>query len=379
MGNDVPDARPGIALRLRDLWSWWRSALAAVVPQGVRNALSRPPRLVSIGLLAEGYGLSDGNGAPASAEAGQTLTDVMAIIRDRKRRWGPLLYAEIVVPLSKCLVLDREIPVRALPRVDGILALELSRKTPFGASHLYSGHYILSDEREASGTLQVRLVATKRSLVEPLLDELAKLSVPLSAIAVEPQKGTRLPVNLLPAPGPKGAGITARLDRLIYAGAAATVCLALVVIGGEIWRQTATLAGLEGELASVRKQAVAVRRQLSDADAALARAQALRRHKHEAVKNVEIWEEVTRLLPATVWLTQIQRDNDTVQLLGSASSASELIRTLSRSPLFSKVEFTSPITRDGHGNTERFQIRLGLNRKVAAGVKSGHLAKEVAP
>src|SRR4030043_419050 len=81
------------------------------------------------------------------------------------------------------------------------------------------------------------------------------------------------------------------------------------------------------------------------------------------ISKVEVLEELTRLLPNTTWIWNLKYKGKEMELSGFADSASDLIPLLDKSPLFEKVEFLAPVTKemqmkgDGNKEKERFKIK----------------------
>lgn len=101
--------------------------------------------------------------------------------------------------------------------------------------------------------------------------------------------------------------------------------------------------------------------------------EALTREIHEFEKirtgepsKIEILKELTRLLPDTVWIWNLKYNGKEIEISGYADSASDLIPLLDKSPLFEKVEFMSPVTKErqfrgaGDKEKERFKIKARL-------------------
>ena len=84
------------------------------------------------------------------------------------------------------------------------------------------------------------------------------------------------------------------------------------------------------------------------------------------ISKVEILEELTRLLPNTIWIWNLKYNGKEMELSGFADSASDLIPLLDKSPLFEKVEFLAPVTKeiqmrgDGNKEKERFKIKAKI-------------------
>ncbi|NWG04113.1 MAG: pilus assembly protein PilM [Syntrophaceae bacterium] len=84
------------------------------------------------------------------------------------------------------------------------------------------------------------------------------------------------------------------------------------------------------------------------------------------VSKGELLRELTQLLPSTVWIWNLKYNGKEIELSGYADSASDLISLLDKSPLFEKVEFLAPVTKErqtkpeGEKEKERFRIKARL-------------------
>ena len=75
---------------------------------------------------------------------------------------------------------------------------------------------------------------------------------------------------------------------------------------------------------------------------------------------LNIFKELTSILPNTTWLTRARITESTVDIEGYASSASMLLPKLEASNYFKKAEFASPTFRDARMNADRFNIKMEL-------------------
>ena len=71
--------------------------------------------------------------------------------------------------------------------------------------------------------------------------------------------------------------------------------------------------------------------------------------------DLQVLNELTRLLPATVWTSYIEIHPDSVIVAGEADQAAPLLRILDSSPLFQNSEFVMAFTRSQQ--SEQFRIR----------------------
>ncbi len=74
-----------------------------------------------------------------------------------------------------------------------------------------------------------------------------------------------------------------------------------------------------------------------------------------------ILDELSRIVPKSVYLSGLRYREGTVELQGSAENASNLVPLLERSPVFENVVFNAPSNR-GRDNRETFSIKADIER-----------------
>jgi len=85
-----------------------------------------------------------------------------------------------------------------------------------------------------------------------------------------------------------------------------------------------------------------------------------------AISEVEILRELSQILPSSVWVWQYKFAGKEIEISGFADSASELIPLLDKSPIFEKVEFMAPVTKErerrlgADKERERFKIKMRI-------------------
>jgi general secretion pathway protein L len=89
------------------------------------------------------------------------------------------------------------------------------------------------------------------------------------------------------------------------------------------------------------------------------------------IRKIEILKELSQILPSTVWIWNIKYSPGEIEISGFADSASDLIPLLDKSPLFEKVEFLAPVTKERERRIgeekekERFKIKMRLEGRRA--------------
>lgn len=86
----------------------------------------------------------------------------------------------------------------------------------------------------------------------------------------------------------------------------------------------------------------------------------------EEISKIEILKEITKILPPSVWVWNLKYKSNEIEINGFADSASDLITIMDRSPLFEKVEFSAPITKEKliSGGEMKEKERFKIKAKV---------------
>lgn len=336
------------------------AASAALVPTGpsrIARWLARDPHELTLWLG------DDGTLHDRTAD-GKSIDD--EALRRQARRWGGLLSATIRVPIRRCLIRELAIPKAALTRAAEILALDLARTTPFQAKDVLTDWYRANDRGEGDA-VRVHHIVLKHFILAGAIERLARLRLPLKAVEVALPDGQILPVNLLPEADRRRAPLGRAAARAMK-GLAAAVVAANVVATGLTWTNLDTAnEAAEQQLKAATADVQGLRRKVSEAEAGAAQIRQPRLRKLATTPVVGVWEEVTRVLPATTYLTELRIEGRSAQLDGFSANASELVTLLAASPMFSNVAFASPVTRDQQRGAERFQIKLHLGLPMAGG------------
>lgn len=73
---------------------------------------------------------------------------------------------------------------------------------------------------------------------------------------------------------------------------------------------------------------------------------------------MEAWARVTRLLPKSAWLSELQLSKDGGTLVGFSANAAALIEILENDPALKDVNFTTAIRIDPSNKAERFEVQF---------------------
>jgi len=98
--------------------------------------------------------------------------------------------------------------------------------------------------------------------------------------------------------------------------------------------------------------------------------------KEEFSMRIDIVKELTNIIPDGSYLTKLRIAEDIVEIEGNAGSAIELLPKLDASEYFRKVEFTSPTIRDAKMNSDRFRIKIELEKEKIEGTETADDTEE---
>jgi len=196
--------------------------------------------------------------------------------------------------------------------------------------------------------------------------ELSKLYQIYGALGVA-LKGltkTRLDLNLLPFEMRRKVRQIGKPLLIILTSLALALSLAwgtgifiryrkeIKVINTEMKKRKPVVEAIE----KVQRQKEELRKEISE----------LEKIKSGEVGKIEMLREITQLLPSTVWIWNLKYMGKEIEISGFADSASDLIPLLDKSPLFEKVEFSTPVTKErvmigsDIKEKERFKIKMRL-------------------
>lgn len=160
--------------------------------------------------------------------------------------------------------------------------------------------------------------------------------------------------NLLPA---ERRASHNRVQYIVPAALGVLLAIALIVafVVYPALEQRSLRAGLDRE--SRRLQPIAAHAQSLDKQIAASRTRVsmLDEFRRRPQSDLDILNELTRMLPPPAWTSGIEIFPDSVTISGETDQAAPLLKLLDSSPLFQNSEFTSSVTRNK--DTELFRIR----------------------
>ena len=353
----------------RRFLAWWRDELWGMVPERVRRLLAGGDAGIVLAQVDGGFAVVDAStgrarSGPADAPRVLPRAEALAALEKMAASRG-LGRVGIRLPLSQCFERLVELPKAARDDVRRMLNFDLERATPFKLGDVYTAH-LMAGAAGAKGKQRLRQLIVKREAVDPLLaDVKAARLQPAFVDCWQAAPSSGLPVDFLETGGPQRAGLAGHLTLPRTLAALALVLAGLAFFLAQS-RYDSALAEIRAQTARMRAEAAAVRGVQERSDAAVADLARLQRMKLDDVPAVEVLEELSKVLPDSVWLTDLRMEGDTLDIAGLAKSGAALPSLFVRSALFFDAALTAPLTLDPREDRERFSLRLRIKRPAAS-------------
>jgi general secretion pathway protein L len=349
---------------------WWRDELWGLVPEPVRARVAGGETRTIVSVAASGMQvLEEAAGRARPLEPGTMLTGPEAVAEAvaeavRTRTAGAPGRVGVRMPVRTCFKRSVELPTAARGDAGSILDLDLERSTPFKLKDVYTATYI-DEASSGGGKIKAIQLVAKRETIDPLVAELRDAGVPVSFVDCWDEDGrSALPVDFLAArDGPqRNTGGLVTAPRVL---AALVALLAVTAVVLALSRYQSALDEVQERAAETRTRAATVRRALESSDAAVAELTRLQRLKLVQIPATEIVEELTKLLPDSVWVVDLRLEGDVLDISGLAKSGAAVLPLFERSKLFAEAALTAPFTFDQQEDKERFSLRVRVRQPGA--------------
>jgi len=347
----VSAARSGTSQLLAARWQgfarWWLSGLKEVVPPAWLHWADgeAPPKVMVrradetvICQLTSAAGLVEARLPAAGFDAAALATWLaqQGLSRDEVIV-GPVIARDLF------LLRELSVPKAALGVLPRILDQEVVRRTPFQLSDIWHAASAV-----AGGTDDVVAMChwiIRRDRADAALAALGLKSSDVDFLAAGDANGEAMPVINFRTGGDEDPPWAARAVRLL---AVAALVASICGVAAFEWNQASVASSIETALAEARQGAQNGR----DGIDPVGRLLALKAD----VSVLEVWDELSRILPDHTFLTESRMADGKVTLSGFSADAARLVRIIDQSPLFSGAALTAAITPDATERKDRFAI-----------------------
>jgi general secretion pathway protein L len=278
----------------------------------------------------------------------------------------------VVLQLAPDKVLEERlsIPRQAREFLPGIVRNQIERLSPWKADQAVYGFEVAENGQDGAA-IEVTVLMTSRAIVDGARHEIAAAGLKVDRIVArkggdEPARSVVLWSAVLNSPGEA-------LSRARWAvGTGIAACIGLsMALGAWGFASSAAIGSESEELASRIK---VLQRQVQGTRAAasktapnpLERAWTL---KEAAPSAVIMIEALSRVLPETAYLTELDVQGSTLRMVGLGTDAPALIAPLEASGHLADVHFFAPTTRTADGALSRFHIEARIQPRLQVTVR----------
>jgi general secretion pathway protein L len=145
--------------------------------------------------------------------------------------------------------------------------------------------------------------------------------------------------------------------------------LALTVGGLKYLRQDAAIQDVDAQVAATRVKAQHVRAMIDKIVQTRTALAQLRAKRGDSPGLLDVWEEVTRVLPSHSWLIDLKlsemagKAEPQVAISGFSAAATNLVGLVEQSPLFVEASLTAPVALDPVEARERFALQAKVKKR----------------
>jgi general secretion pathway protein L len=238
---------------------------------------------------------------------------------------------------------DLSVPKAALAALPKILDQEVLRRTPFQLPDIW--HAAIPAADGAGNVLAMCHWIIRKDRAEAALAELGLTASDVDFLAASDANGQFAPVIAFHATRLEDPPWARRAVKLLAVAGLGALMLGLVVFD---WCQSSVATGIEASLVEARQGAQSGQGGFDQAGRLFA--------MKADVGILEIWDELSRVLPDHTFLTETRITDGRVTLLGFSADAARLVRVIDQSPLFSDASLAAAITPDATEHKDRFSI-----------------------
>lgn len=333
---------------LKDLLEWWLETLRASLPSSWHKSGGAGQRRLTIrkaGVeLSSGKPQSeprlveDGEGLLAGALKAEAAPTVVAI---EASRYVLRTLSQVRLPTS---------------RAKAMATFDVASATPFKPDEVHCLTLRSVDPKRVAPTTYA---VVKRAVLDPVLAE-------MRAARVQPAEVLLLP----PSEADKPVWMVNPADLALLSGARSWRRNAWAIAGGVFavavvatflhlqWNLSSAQAAAEAPLPELEAKAKTIRAELNKRATRIKEINALRHSLATQRSMTEIWEELSRVLPDTAYVTALSAKGGNVTLEGFSPSAASIIEPIESSAMFKEAAFSSAVIKVPGKDGERFQINL---------------------
>ncbi len=342
-----------------DFIAWWRSGLAAWLPEVARQKLGKRSFVQCIYTKETLVFQRIAKHGEVAEQKQFAIQSLISQPSDLHAWLKPYQQQDIVLLVDDDWVLSKQLvfPAQAKDNLSTILQFEIDRQTPFVPAQVHYCYTEVAVPENGSESITVVLSVIPKQVVVPVFELLQQFSISPVGLRLKQEQGLENEIKFDEGVGNQGR----EGSRVNYALACLVLILSLAVLYQPVMHYGGLIDDLAPELAQAKKQAASV--------------SALKRENVKVSEQLRFVDErladyhyrlallngLSSVLPSHTWLEQSDIKKEVLTIRGESSAASDLIELLLATGWFKDVRFSAPITHNSQSGKERFQIEAVMS------------------
>lgn len=353
---------------LSAIFQRWLRGIRDIMPTGLGAAFLRPAPRVEARVMGQQLDIVqvDATGrrtAVASLDEGTLDVALDRSLRAdviRNIKSPQMLQVQLLMPESHIMRRTLTLPYQARHNLRNIVAYQANRLTPFGVDKLFFDVQLLQ-ENQALGTIEVEFVAVLKTVAQPWIDHLERLTgCAVSCLSVYSAGQDIQAYNLFGQPRVSGQWWR-RLNRngILLA---VLICVLLAAAITPVYKARVLVLERKQEIARLDEQVVGlleVRNRLEDK---LVPLNDFIRYREQYATPGQVISELSRVVLHNIYITNLTMQDDNVTISGTGTSAVDLIEQINSSPFFFGAKFTSSLNRNVRTGQDQFTAMFSLKK-----------------
>lgn len=351
--------------------NWWTTGLKSFVPDNYQEKIF--PQPIEIYITQSEQDIVVWKQHNTDMKKLSTIED-SENPEDTERQWWHLIQHTInqaegrqvsthfLLSNEEALVRKIALPQAAKENLDEVIGFELDKYVPFNIEQVQLG-YKIDREHTTDDKLLLDLAVIPKQKVLDVLQLCDDKSIFLDSIDVNLENETNAPrslgVNLLPSDKRKAKDFT---NLKINAA------LSLIVIALVYFVMLTSLSNKQDKIdkltvinEQLQKQARSSKLLNKELKSAIISSKFLQNKKLEHPAMMQIFSEVSSILPDNTYLTRFKLDHNKLEITGQSANANSLIPLLNESKNWYVPQFIGAVVPDPRSGKEKFTIKAELN------------------
>ena len=353
-------------LDLSALFQRWLRGLSDIIPAGLGAAFLRPAPRVEARVTGQQLDIVQVNASGRRTAVACLDKDTLNVALDgslradviRHVKLPRILHAQLLMPESQVMRRTLTLPYPARHNLRDVVAFQANRLTPFGVNQLFYDVQLLQENHEL-GTIEVEFIAILKTVAQPWIDHLERLTgCTVAGLGVHNAGGNARPCNLFGKSRVSGQW----WRRLNHNGVLLIVLMAALLAGAitPVYKARVLVLERKQEIARLDEQVVGLLDVRNRLDDELLPLNDFIKYRAQHAMPSQVISELSRVVSHNIFLTNLTLQDDTATISGTGTSVVDLIEQINSSPFFFGAKFTSSLNRNVRTEQDQFTAMFSL-------------------